>query len=62
MPLIINGLNIPETLGNVKVNGSNMTTVNINGSTVWQVSTSITTYIIQNGIFLKHIQQNYHLL
>ena len=44
MPIIINGTTIPTTEGSIKVNGTNITKVVCNGTTIWEVPQTLTAF------------------
>lgn len=50
MSIVVNGTTIPTTVGSIKVNGTNITKVVCNGTTVWEKVTSTIKYFIQNSV------------
>ena len=53
MSIKVNGTAIPAAAGNIKYNGTNLTKVICNGTTVWQVVTE--KWIVKNGVLQSGI-------
>ena len=58
MSIIVNGTTIPTVAGNIKVNGTNITKVIVNGTNVWEVPTL--QYLIQNGTAIDGFSSYLH--